>query len=298
MTNRYDERGRMFGLDDERDRWRESEEYEARDWHRPSEDYGAWDRDRGWEDRDWDRGAARRPGGSRFGRVYGRFGPSAGVGSAAGYSGMGGPGWTAGGYGDPGYGTSGFGTGDYGTSRHGAAYQTSPSREPMPMSRESGRGWQEPDYGRYERSGQRWGSGDYRATWNRSNWDRASADRESATAAYRDRYEREAGPYAGRGPKGYQRSDERIREEVNDRLTDDDRIDATGIEVAVANGEVTLTGTVEGRRMKRHAEDIAESVRGVRDVHNQLRVGEAAKEDHEMSLTPEAERLRKQTERK
>jgi DNA replicative helicase MCM subunit Mcm2 (Cdc46/Mcm family) len=66
------------------------------------------------------------------------------------------------------------------------------------------------------------------------------------------------------------------------------------IEVAVTGGEVTLTGTVESRRMKRHAEDLAESVRGVRDVHNQLRVAAASKEDHELSLTPEAERLRKQ----
>jgi osmotically-inducible protein OsmY len=78
--------------------------------------------------------------------------------------------------------------------------------------------------------------------------------------------------FAGRGPKGYQRSDERLREEVSDRLMADDRLDASEIEVQVENGEVTLTGTVEDRAAKRRAEDCAEQVMGVREVMNQLRV--------------------------
>jgi osmotically-inducible protein OsmY len=78
--------------------------------------------------------------------------------------------------------------------------------------------------------------------------------------------------FAGRGPKGYQRSDERLREEVSDRLMADDQIDASDIEVEVHNGEVTLTGTVDGRLAKRRAEDCAEEVMGVRDVMNQIRV--------------------------
>jgi osmotically-inducible protein OsmY len=78
--------------------------------------------------------------------------------------------------------------------------------------------------------------------------------------------------HRGRGPKGYQRSDERIREDVNDRLTDDPHIDASEIEVMVASREVTLSGTVPSRFEKRHAEDIAESVSGVTHVQNNLRV--------------------------
>ena len=78
--------------------------------------------------------------------------------------------------------------------------------------------------------------------------------------------------FAGRGPKGYQRSDERLRDEVSDRLMADDRIDASDIEVQVQDGEVTLTGTVNDRVSKRRAEDCAEMVMGVRDVMNQLRV--------------------------
>jgi osmotically-inducible protein OsmY len=80
------------------------------------------------------------------------------------------------------------------------------------------------------------------------------------------------GGFAGRGPKGYRRSDERLREEVSDRLMADDQIDASEIEVTVKDGEVTLTGTVEDRSAKRRAEDIAEQVMGIRDVMNQIRV--------------------------
>jgi osmotically-inducible protein OsmY len=82
--------------------------------------------------------------------------------------------------------------------------------------------------------------------------------------------------HRGRGPKGYQRSDERIREDVNDRLTDDPHIDASDIEVAVSGREVTLTGTVNSRFEKRHAEDLAESVSGVTHVQNNLRVQQQA----------------------
>ena len=80
------------------------------------------------------------------------------------------------------------------------------------------------------------------------------------------------GRHAGRGPRGYQRSDERIREDVNEHLTQHPEIDATEIEVQVHQGEVTLRGTVENRQEKRAAEDIVERVSGVRDVKNEIRV--------------------------
>lgn len=80
------------------------------------------------------------------------------------------------------------------------------------------------------------------------------------------------GEHKGRGPKGYRRSDDRIREDVNDRLTDDGRLDATHIDVNVADGEVTLSGTVSSREAKRRAEDVAERVSGVSDVQNNLKV--------------------------
>jgi osmotically-inducible protein OsmY len=57
-------------------------------------------------------------------------------------------------------------------------------------------------------------------------------------------------------------------------LTDHDAVDATGIEVRVDSGEITLAGTVEDRRMKRLAEECVEGLRGVRDVHNELRIAD------------------------
>jgi hypothetical protein len=77
----------------------------------------------------------------------------------------------------------------------------------------------------------------------------------------------------GRGPKNYIRSDERIREDISERLSDDDHLDASEIEVQVSQGVVTLTGTVEERWEKHRAEDIAGNCSGVRDVLNQIRVG-------------------------
>jgi osmotically-inducible protein OsmY len=78
--------------------------------------------------------------------------------------------------------------------------------------------------------------------------------------------------FRGRGPKNYRRSDDRIREDVCERLMMDHDIDATDIDVTVQEGTVILAGAVPDRRMKRLAEDVADSVTGVRDVQNQIRV--------------------------
>jgi osmotically-inducible protein OsmY len=78
--------------------------------------------------------------------------------------------------------------------------------------------------------------------------------------------------YRGLGPKGYRRSDQRIHEDVCEALTEDTDLDPSSVEVTVQEGEVTLSGTVSSRHDKRQAENIAERVTGVRDVHNHLRV--------------------------
>ena len=82
----------------------------------------------------------------------------------------------------------------------------------------------------------------------------------------------QAHSHYGRGPKSYTRSDERIREDVCDRLTEDWYVDASDIEVTVNGAEVTLSGTVDSRHAKRRAEDCADSVSGVRHVQNNLRM--------------------------
>ncbi|MGH7710178.1 MAG: BON domain-containing protein [Gemmatimonadaceae bacterium] len=78
--------------------------------------------------------------------------------------------------------------------------------------------------------------------------------------------------FAGRGPRGYRRSDERIREEVNERLARHPDLDATDIDVRVSDAGVVLLGVVEDRRAKRLAEDIVEEVWGIDDVRNELKV--------------------------
>jgi osmotically-inducible protein OsmY len=76
----------------------------------------------------------------------------------------------------------------------------------------------------------------------------------------------------GLGPRSYRRSDERIREEVCEALTDDPRVDAREVEVKVEDEVVTLRGCVPTRAEKRRAEDVALRCRGVHDVLNALRV--------------------------
>jgi len=74
------------------------------------------------------------------------------------------------------------------------------------------------------------------------------------------------GPHRGRGPRGYKRSDDRIREDVSDRFSDDPYLDASGVDVTVNEGVVTLAGTVQDRGDRRRAEDLAMMVPGVQDV--------------------------------
>jgi osmotically-inducible protein OsmY len=111
----------------------------------------------------------------------------------------------------------------------------------------------------------------------RESWQNREFGRGFEGQGYGDTYTgqqgiQQRGHFFGRGPKDYKRSDERIRDDVNEELTVHPDIDAFDIEVRVEGGEVTLTGIVEDRRAKRLAEDVAERSLGVTDVHNQLRV--------------------------
>src|SRR5207248_2614850 len=128
----------------------------------------------------------------------------------------------------------------------------------------------------YERYGERPDYGCRRGP-ERSWWDRASDEVSSwfgdeSAERRRQEDERRRETYRGRGPRGYTRSDERIHEDVSDRLTDNPILDASEIEITVERGEVTLSGTVDSRYSKRLAEDLAEEVSSVRHVQNNLRV--------------------------
>jgi hypothetical protein len=106
-----------------------------------------------------------------------------------------------------------------------------------------------------------------------SGWGGGMSGFSGSLGTYADRgTQPERGRFTGRGPKNWRRSDERIRDDINERLTMHPDIDATEIDVQVKDGEVTLMGTVDERYAKRLAEDLAENTSGVRDVHNQIRV--------------------------
>ena len=144
----------------------------------------------------------------------------------------------------------------------------------------------------YNRGGGNYGGGNYGSDYNRGRdergergwWDKTSdevsswfGDEDAERRRERDR--QVSGQHRGKGPKGYTRSDDRIKEDINDRLSDDVFIDASEIDVTVSQGEVTLTGTVETRSAKRRAEDIAEEVSGVKNVENRLRLASSSRTD-------------------
>ena len=176
------------------------------------------------------------------------------------------------GFGQGGYGQGGFpqgsGQGGYGQGGYGQSY----GRGDEPALG----GWGQGEYGRGSQ-GQSSGQGSYGELGygeGHGAWGQGS-HRQGGQGGYgliRYTATVTSGRFAGRGPKGYKRSDERIREEVSEELYRHPDVDATEVEVQVQNGEVTLTGKVEDRQQKRLAEDIAERCSGVHDVHNQLKV--------------------------
>ena len=68
------------------------------------------------------------------------------------------------------------------------------------------------------------------------------------------------------------RADERLQDDVTERLAAELRDGATQIQVTATDGEVTLAGTVDSTEDRRRAGDIAEGVAGVTSVLNNLRV--------------------------
>ncbi len=80
------------------------------------------------------------------------------------------------------------------------------------------------------------------------------------------------GPYTGMGPSADIGQDDWIYHQVNERLMAHGKLDASDIEVSVNEGVVTLTGSVDSRKAKRMAEDTVDSVLGVVDVSNELRI--------------------------
>jgi hypothetical protein len=189
------------------------------------------------------------------GRDYGRRSDE-GYGEAYGGRGYGGSSYGRSGYGPAGYGQAGYGQTGYG----GTSYADQ-------QRRFAGQGYEPSGYG-----GMGYGQGAGAFSGRNEPVQRVTEGDYERGHFFGGGMSRPAGEHRGRGPKNYTRSDDRIRDDVNDRLSDDSWLDASEIEVQVAKGEVTLTGTVDSREDKRRAEDIAEAVSGVKHVQNNLRV--------------------------
>ncbi len=219
-----------------------------------------------WGDTDWDFNQNRsRSGGNWVNEGEsnrGSYGSDRSQGSAQGDYGR---------YRDRGFRAGGSGD-YYGRDRQytGSDFQQDfggPSSESYDYGRRSGWGENDSAYGRGSASS--WGGNNDNS--NRSGGQSGSQHgSRSSSGSMNNTNQR--GEHYGRGPQGYQRSDDRIREDINDRLTWHGEVDATMITVNVSKGEVTLEGTVPHRYQKRVAEDIAEEVQGVTDVQNRLRV--------------------------
>ncbi|MGE0005480.1 MAG: BON domain-containing protein [Parvibaculaceae bacterium] len=155
-------------------------------------------------------------------------------------------------------GLAGERTARYGSSHASEAYGPSERR-----------GWR----GEAWRREPRYGYGGER-DWNeeRDVWDRATDEVSSWFGDEEAEHRRRMDKFRGRGPRNYARSEDRIREDVCDRLTEDGAVDATDIEVEVSGTEVTLSGTVPSRDQRRRAEICTERVSGVTHVQNNMRV--------------------------
>jgi hypothetical protein len=152
-----------------------------------------------------------------------------------------------------------YGTGNYssGGSGFGGGYR---GMQGMGAYGPSG-GSYNAEYGHAAEGSYGWGRNDERAFRDR-DW------RDSNRERHRGFFDR----LFGRGPKGYKRSDERLREDISERLMYSTYLDSSDVSVEVADGVVTLEGTVPERSMRHAIEDVADSCPGVRDVDNKIRV--------------------------
>ena len=109
---------------------------------------------------------------------------------------------------------------------------------------------------------------------NRRNRYISSSEQEGAHPSPDNFYMMNGSDVSNRGkvPRNYKRSDALIREIVCDVLCDNPELHASNIDVEVKDSEVILSGEVTEKYAKRLAEDLAESVTGVTNIQNRIRV--------------------------
>jgi osmotically-inducible protein OsmY len=175
---------------------------------------------------------------------------------------------------DVGYGREGLGYPGRGEDRYGSSGSQGFRRPPQP--RDDARGGYTQDSGFAQSGGARKESGQGASGYGRGVQHSDGAGHEGGGRGGRF-FGNSSGGQPGRGrfygrtPQGYTRSDERIREDVCDQLSHG-HIDPSDISVKVEGGVVTLEGFAESRAEKFHAEEVTDSVLGVKDIENRLRI--------------------------
>jgi osmotically-inducible protein OsmY len=167
-------------------------------------------------------------------------------------------------YGGPGYGNQGYSGGGQGFGEQGGGQRYSGGQRYGGMDsggyRDSdylGRGSQRGGYGgpidASGHGGTGYGSNEYGSSYGRSGSMGQGASQR-------------------RGPKGWQRTDERLKDDICERLYHTRHIDSSEVTVDVKDGKVTLEGTVPQRGMKHALEDLIDACPGVKDIDNRVRV--------------------------
>jgi osmotically-inducible protein OsmY len=274
MTQRHEEeRGEWGGRDDERGERasrgergsqrpggqagrghgyprEEQERWEAEGGRSPNRGF---ERDRSFGEQDWSRGAEQERGqrqGGYPGSPYGEYGRWGGGGQGMGRQFGGEDPQRRGDERERGYGGgtgSRYGSSEYGAGRYSGAQQGWRGGPEQEWSGGGQQGW---------RGGREFESGGGQESWGERAFESGGR----------------GGQRFGQPPKGYKRSDERIREDVCDTLMRRSHLDASEVEVQVRDGEVTLQGSVSDRRAKFEIEHLADSIPGVKDVTNSLRI--------------------------
>jgi hypothetical protein len=80
------------------------------------------------------------------------------------------------------------------------------------------------------------------------------------------------GNHKGKGPKGYRRTDDLIKEDICEALYRNTGVDASEIEIFVKDGVVKITGFVTSPEQKMMAESAIENLTGIDEIFNDLSV--------------------------
>ena len=248
---------------------------------RGSSDYG---RGRGGEsfgggEGGWSREGREGQGSSSGGRYSGSWG------GGGGYSGRQGGRYQGGGFQSGGSQGGGFQGAGYRGGYQGGGFsgRQSGGHQGRQSGGESGERW--------GRSGSEWAGGMAATGFGPTGYGSSRGSSAYGGSSMYGGYGSETGFQSGqrrtgkrRMPKGYTRSDERIREDICDRLSEAD-VECEEVTVTVRSGEVTLAGRAPSGDARREIEQIAENVSGVQDVTNQIRTrpDESGKEETDES---------------